>query len=178
MDVMSSVSMLAGILVGLIIAVFLLKLLNKNRRAKTEYDERQEQIRGRGYRYAFYTMVIYEAIMLCLSVGGFLNIPVEQYNFHAAGIFIGGIVLCVYTIWNDAYWGRNNDMRRYIVILTVFFALNVFPVIATIRSGIVLVNGYWDFPFVNLFCSIALAILAVTAFIKGRIDKSAEEEDE
>ena len=46
--------MTVGLIVGLILAVILLKFGNTNRKFKTEYDERQKEIRGMAYTYGFY----------------------------------------------------------------------------------------------------------------------------
>ena len=53
-----------GLIVGIILVMVLIKMANKDRRIKTEYDERQEKIRGKAYKYAFYTMIYYQVIFL------------------------------------------------------------------------------------------------------------------
>lgn len=177
MDIIRSFGMAAGIAVGVIIGLIIIKFANKNKKLKTEYDERQELVRGRGYRYAFYTIAIYETILLCVSIGGFPDIPVEQYVFHAFGIFLGAGVLCAYCIWNDAYWGRNNDLRRFRATFSILLALNVFPVVLSLMTGVEMVNGYLDFPFINLICVIFMAGLGITAIIKKIVSKNAGEEE-
>jgi hypothetical protein len=89
---MKSASIAIGIMVGLIVAVVLCIYANRNHRAKSEYDERQKEIRGRGYQYAFYAISIYEFIMMVLGIGD-IRFPFEPYLFHFAGILIGVIVL-------------------------------------------------------------------------------------
>ena len=42
-----------GITVGVILVMVLLKMSNTDKKIKTEYDERQERIRGKAYKYAF-----------------------------------------------------------------------------------------------------------------------------
>ena len=52
-----------GIIVGLIVAIFIIRYVNRNKKLTTEYDEMQKQIRGEGYKYAFYTVMILEAVL-------------------------------------------------------------------------------------------------------------------
>ena len=38
-----------GIIVGLILTIFIIRYVNRNKKLTTEYDEMQKQIRGEGY---------------------------------------------------------------------------------------------------------------------------------
>ena len=49
------------------VAVALILIANNNRKFKTEYDERQLRVRGDAYRFAFYTVVIWETVLYSLS---------------------------------------------------------------------------------------------------------------
>ena len=165
----------AGLIAGLVVAIVVIILLNKNHKLKSDYDERQEMIRGKSYKYGFFTVMIYEALMLCLSVGGFPNIAIEQYVFHTFGIFLGITVYCAHAIMNGAYWARNNNVKTTIIVMIVLFVINVLPVIAAATSGITTVSGYVDFPFINLFCSIMIAVLGVVGIIRHSLDVKEEQ---
>ena len=143
-NIYRSAGVVVGICVGLIIAFALIFIANNNRKVKTEYDERQLRIRGDAYRFAFYTVVIYEVILLVVEIGGF-TLPLESYVIHFAGILLGILVLSGICIWKDAYWGLNNNRKRYGIILVVAGLLNIFPVVMALREG-----GGDDFPWVNL----------------------------
>ena len=52
-----------GIAVGLLIVAFVLRFINRNKAMATEYDEMQKQIRGVGSEYAFFTVMICEALL-------------------------------------------------------------------------------------------------------------------
>ena len=60
MNVFKSAGFVIGIVIGLIACVVLFKISNTNHKSKTEYDERQQVIRGKAYRYAFYVLAVYE----------------------------------------------------------------------------------------------------------------------
>ena len=100
-----SAGLAVGILIGLIIAILLVRMANTNKKYKTEYDERQLRVRGDAYRYAFYTIVIYEAILAILAVGE-ITLPIQGYLLHFAGILLGCLVLSGYSIWKvgDKYY--------------------------------------------------------------------------
>lgn len=167
-NIYRSAGMAVGIVVGLILAVVLVMVGNNNRKIKTEYDERQLRIRGDAYRYAFYTAVIWEAVLLVLAVGEF-ELPVPAYVLHFAGVIAGITVLTSFCIWKDAYWGLNNNRRRYGIILVAAGLLNAVPLygrLADRESG--------DFPYVNLLCCVMLLAIGIELLLKQLLDKRAE----
>ena len=166
---MKSASIAIGIMVGLIVAVVLCIYANRNHRAKSEYDERQKEIRGRGYQYAFYAICIYEFIMMVLGIGD-IRFPFEPYLFHFAGILIGVIVLSGYCIWHDAYWGLNNNRKRYALLFLVTGILNAIPVIGAMTHG-----GLTTAPLLNLMVLLMLLILGSELLIKYLVEKREAE---
>ena len=97
-NIFMSAGVAVGIFVGLIVALFLIKLANSNRKVKSEYDERQLRVRGDAYRYAFYTVVIWEAVLIVLAYGDF-HLPVPDLALHFAGI-VAGVILVVAGLFN------------------------------------------------------------------------------
>ena len=172
MNISASFGVAVGILVGIIIVVIGLKLTNKNHKVKTEYDERQLLVRGNAYRYAFYTVVIWEAVLMVLAIGD-LPLPVPDIALHFAGIIAGVLVLSTVCIWKDAYWGLNNNRRRYGVILLIAGLFNAIPVIGNL-SG----RGSSDFPYVNLLCCVMLVVVGAELLLKQLADKRAENAEE
>ena len=158
-----------GIVVGLILAVALILMANSNKKIKTEYDERQLKVRGDAYRFAFYTLAIWEVILFVLAYGEF-RFPIPDYVLHFVGLILAVIVLSGYCIWKDAYWGLNNNRRRYGVIFVVAGLLNALPVAAALRH-----TGEMDFPYVNLLCCVMLLVLGAELLIKHLLDKRAED---
>ena len=74
------IGVVTGIIVGLIVAVFVFRYVHRNKKLYTEYDEMQRQIRGEGYKYAFYTVLILEAVLCVLTMG--MELPAEQHVIH------------------------------------------------------------------------------------------------
>jgi MFS family permease len=167
-NIFKSAGVAVGIVFGLILAIALIMIANKNRKIKTEYDERQLRVRGDAYRYAFYTVVIWEVFLFILAFGE-IRLPIPEYVLHFTGILAGVIVLSSYCIWKDAYWGLNNNRKRYGIILVVAGLLNIFPVVMALREG-----GGDDFPWVNLLTTVMLLVTGGELLAKHLLEKRAE----
>ena len=167
-NMMKSAGLAIGILIGLVVAVALILISNNNRKVRTEYDERQLRVRGDAYRYAFYSVIICEVILLILEFGE-VALPIPAYVLHFGAIIIGCLVLCTYCIWKDAYWGLNNNRRRYGIILVVAGLLNAFPIYGSLSHRSTL-----DFPYVNLLTCIMLLVVGVELIVKQFLDRRAE----
>ena len=167
-NIFMSAGVAVGIFVGLIVAFVMIKLANSNRKVKSEYDERQLRVRGDAYRYAFYTVVIWEAVLIVLAYGDF-HLPVPDLALHFAGIIAGVIVLSTICIWKDAYWGLNNNRKRYGIILVVAALLNGLPVFFGLKGA----DGF-DCPYVNLLTCIMLLAVGVELLVKHMLDQRAE----
>ena len=167
-NIYKSAGITIGILIGLILAVALILIANNNRKFKTEYDERQLRVRGDAYRYAFYSVIICEVILLILAIGEF-TLPIPEYVLHFGGILIGCLVLSGYCIWKDAYWGLNNNRKRYGIILVVAGLLNALPLYMALSTGSVS-----DFPYVNLLTCIMLLVVGIELLLKHFLDQHSE----
>ena len=172
-----SAGLAVGILFGLIIAILLVRMANTNKKYKTEYDERQLRVRGDAYRYAFYTVVIYEAILAVLAVGD-ITLPIQGYLVHFAGILLGCLVLSGYSIWKDAWWGINNNRKRYAVIFIICAVLNLIPVIGSIATGTLMQEGQLMSPFLNVMVCIMLLLVGIELLVKNLMDKNSGKEEE
>ena len=176
MNIYKSIGVVSGIMIGLIICVILFKFANRDHKAKTEYDERQQEIRGKGYQTAFYAAMILEAVMTVLYFGN-LPLPFEPYMAHAAVIFISSTVLACYLVWHGAYWGLNNDRRRYYIVLSVTVILNALPVIMTAVSGGLMEDGKFSSVCINLLVLVMLAMIGIVMLLRDYLDKKEAEEE-
>ena len=172
-----SAGLAVGILIGLVIAILLVRMANTNKKYKTEYDERQLRVRGDAYRYAFYTIVIYEAILAILAVGE-ITLPIQGYLLHFAGILLGCLVLSGYSIWKDAWWGINNNRKRYAIIFIVCAVLNLIPVVGAISTGSLMEGGHLTSPFLNLMVCFMLLVVGIELLIKSMMEKNSDKEEE
>jgi len=176
MNTGASFGMIFGLMVGLVIAVILLKFSNKDHKFKTQYDERQEFIKGRGYKYSFYTLLYLEALLAVLEVGD-ISFGIERYLVHFVVILISLAVLCVHSIWNGTYWGLNNNRKRYTAIIAIAIVLNLIPVIAAIANGSLSREGFNSLPLLNVIVLIWMGVIGICALLKKGIDAKTNEED-
>ena len=169
-----AIGVAVGILVGIIIAVLLMRFSNKNNKFKSDYDERQIKVRGDDYRYAFYTVVIIEVILFILKLGE-ISLPVHDSVLHIFSILIGCIVLCAYSIWKDAYWGINNNRKRYGIVMLVCGLLNLIPVIAAFADGSMVQDGVITGPVINLLVCMMLLLIGFELLLKHILEKRTEQ---
>ena len=172
----ASVGMAIGIMVGLVLCVILFKIANKDHKVKSQYDERQEMIKGRGYKYSFYTMMFCEVVVMLLEMSG-VELPIESYLVHTIAILIGCLVLCIHSIWNGVYWGLNNDRKRYTAIIIFAVILNIIPLVGAIASDSLSGHGINSIPVLNVIVLIWMAIIGIAALAKKVVDSKTSEEE-
>lgn len=89
-----------------------------------KFDERQELIRTRAYKYGFSTMALVGAVMLFLS--NFIKIPVSLAIIIP--LFAGLLAMSIYDIFNSAYFGFNEKRAKadgwISVVWGIWIALN------------------------------------------------------
>ena len=175
MNIYKSAGVIAGMLLGVIFLVIIFRFANNNKKAKTDYDERQKAMRGEAYKAAFFTLLAFEMLMVILSAGNF-SLPMESYLTHTLGIFLSCTVLGCCFIWKDAYWGMNNDRKRYLIIAGALAVLNIIPVIRTLIAGEMIVDGKLTDVFLNLMVLVMLAAMGITGLIRTNLDKNAGED--
>ncbi len=177
MNIAAMVGVATGIGIGLIICVAWFIFANTNRKVKTEYDERQQAIRNVGYKYAFYTVLFYEVIMMILAIGR-VELPIVPYAQHFTGIILGCIVLGLYCVIKDVYWGLNNNRKRYLVVFAFTIVLNLIPIIMPAMNGTLFEDGQIGMLALNIMVIIMLAILGVALLVKQIQEGSKKDEED
>lgn len=172
----ANIFFVGGITLGLIIAVIILKICNTNKKVKTEYDERQEAIRGRSYKWAMYTAWGLMLLLMTLELSE-VQIPVERAVVYFTVMIISAVVQITYSIWNDSYFGTNNDFRKYVIAFIIITLINAACAIMVTINGRMVVNGVLSFNFVNAECALLFIILGIQLFIKNRLDRKESEEE-
>ena len=166
------IGLLFGFTIGLIVAlIFAIK-----QKKRTEYDERQMSIRGRGYCYAFITMTalgftyayIQEEIPLPVSPGLVIIII----------LFLSGTVLNAYLIFHDAYWGyKYTNFVKYIFIFVTIFLFNLFITAKSVVEHKMFQNGILGlseglYPVLTVF----FLLLILNILLKMFLDKHRKDD--
>ena len=167
-----------GLMVGLVLVVILLKFANKDKKIKTEYDERQKEIKNKGYVIGFYTTVAMLAVESLWSITG-IEFPIPEFAVYFLDIIVGVTTMCAYSIWNGVYCGLNNDKKRYGIIFAIAIALNLIPVInGAIRGDFLSNDPIESLPIFNIIVLAMFVVLLGVMLIRALVDKtSAGEED-
>ena len=163
---------ITGIIIGLIVAVFVFRYVHRNKKLYTEYDEMQKLIRGEGYKYAFYTVLILEAVLCVLTMG--MELPAEPYVVHFFVIFVGVTVQASYCIWKGAYIEQNTNLPRYIILMAVISVLNIAGAFMAWKSGELIVDGKFQSPMVNLLCGLMFAVIGIVGLFRKAADREEE----
>ena len=168
-----------GIFTGLIIFIVIWKF--SRRKLKGSFDERQELVRGRGYKYACFTLLVLLGLdLLAESFELFDTLPVTRSFALFFIVLVGVMVYALYCVRNDSYFGIGTDTRTYRALMWVIVALNGFSAITGFRNG-AFIDGKLAFgPASALLICIAFAILMITLYVrkKSSADEDAEDDEE
>lgn len=167
-----------GILAALIIFIIFWKF--KKKTMKGTFDERQELVKGKGYKYAFFTVLILMTFdLLAESYGVIDDLPLPRSLILFIMVLAGVMVYALYCIRNDSYFGVGNDTRTYRAMMWVILALNAFSGITGLREG-VMVDGKIVFgPFLSLIFAASFAVLLIALYVRkrGSVSEESAEDD-
>ncbi|RVU70592.1 MULTISPECIES: hypothetical protein [Lactobacillus] len=75
-----------------------------------KYDERQDVIRNRGYKYGYFTLLITSLVAFCLQETSFY--AANKSTIYLATIFLSVLVVSVYDILHGAYFAFNEKSKK------------------------------------------------------------------
>lgn len=173
-----TLGILTGILIGAIIGIALLiviwKVTKTDGAIRCKYDERQELVRGKGFKYAFFAMLIYNSVMACL-LSVFDSFPIGGSAALEIGIILGLLVYATYAIWNEAYFSLNENPRKVMIALICIGLSNLLLGILQIVEGRFIENGVLTFRSINFFMGIALVFIFAVLVVKQICRKREED---
>ena len=173
-----STSYAAGLAFGIVTALIIFALIWKfsKKSMKGTFDERQELVRGRGYKYASFTMLGFLTLDLLLeSFDAFETLPVTRTLAIFLMILAGVMVYALYCIKNDSYFGVGTDTRTYRAVMWVVIVCNAISGFSGLKDG-AMVDGKLSFgPCAALLFCLAFVTIMIMLSIKQR--SMSEEED-
>ena len=177
-----STSYAAGLAFGIVTALIIVALVWKfsKKSMKGTFDERQELVRGRGYKYACFTILIMLTLdLFAESFGVFETLPVSRSLAIFIMILAGVMVYALYCIKNDSYFGVGTDARTYRAVMWVVIVCNAVSGFSGLRSG-VMEGGKLAFgPCASLLFCVAFVIILISLSVKQRkADEEAAAEDD
>ncbi|MEE1280998.1 MAG: hypothetical protein UHK60_01920 [Acutalibacteraceae bacterium] len=170
---MTDFLLLIIILIFLIAFVLIISKVAKNKNCN--FDERQEIIRGRAFKYAYFAYLIYGAgygAVSSLLEKDFMTTPTALL----VGMYISLIIFAVYNIWNEAFFAFNQKPVSYILIFSITTISSGLSGIDSIIDGSIIENGSLTLDCIGVISSIAFATILITMLIKIIVNKKAEQE--
>lgn len=160
-----------------ILSVLVSRKANTDKKLKTKYDERQQMVRGRAYKYSFWILVF----LICLySLIDSSDIELPCTNT----VLIFGILLltvlfhAVYCILNDGYFGINNKPRTYYAMFVIIGLFNIMIGVMNTIHGSIWVNGKLDVPVVNYFAGFMFIVVGIAIAIRSIMNKASDDDEE
>ena len=164
------------VMIVLFIAI-MVGLLALNFNKLKEYDERQLAIRGRGYSYAYFTVMILS--ILYVSTKNIISVPISSELMSVIILLISVIVFITYTIFNDAYGSyKYNNYKKLFILYIIMFLLNLVYLRSSIVNHTLIKNGVLLFgEGMDLVLSIFFLILILNLVIKLLVDRCKKDEE-
>lgn len=164
------------ILVCVILRLMTTKMMKSNGNRGYQYDERQQSVRGKGYQYAFFTLMIYDLIYALLED---MTEGMHMENSVAIflGIFLSILIYASYCVWKDGYFAINIYPGRAVTILFLIGMLNFAVGVRSLMRGILWEDGKLTMHSVNLMCGILCLIISVQILAKRLSGKQEENEE-
>lgn len=166
---MARTAYLAGVAFGCCLVLLLLKAAKKGGSIKCKYDERQQLVRGRGFKYGFFGWMAFNGIYIFMDIG--LEVQcMDTSMVLLSGMLVGVMVYASYCIWNDGYFSLNENPKRAMAILAAASLLNIACAAYRIQEGL-LENGVLTFlNGSNLSVAALSVILLAVLFVKWGSD--------
>lgn len=169
-----TIAAFVGMFVGILVVAVFLKFTKTDKSAKWNYDERQKMVRGKGYEYGFFSMLILNVFLTVLRIGE-IRLPVKDSVIHFMSIVVGVGVYAGYCILKDGYFALNENKKAVIVLFVVVGILNLLSGVHSMWDGSIIENGMINENAINLLCAMLFLGIFIVLMIKRMITKRAED---
>ncbi|MDC7289420.1 hypothetical protein NXH76_16585 [Blautia schinkii] len=164
------IGIVCGIAMGVIFLVIAMKVSKTDGSVRCKFDERQKIVRATGFKFAFFTLLIYDLAYGCLH-----SATDRRLMDDLTGIFIGCclsiVVYVFYAVWNEGYFSINENPKRVLVIFAVVAICNTAIGIRNIVHDEVVKDGMLTSECLNLVCGITFIAIFAIIFIKWQVSK-------
>lgn len=169
------VGIIIGAIIGLLVAIIVLASSKTDDSVKSQFDERQEAVRGRGFKYGFFTMILCDIIITMLKL---LEVSLLQELEVAMvlSIMIGVMVFASYCIWNDGYFALNENRKQLMIFLVIIGVINLLLGVVNVVEKVAIIDGRLTFRSINLFCGLLFVVIFMVMFLKKIKDGKGEQE--
>ncbi len=177
-----STSYAAGLAFGIVTALLIFAIVRKFTKKTIKggtFDERQELVRGRGYKYAFFVLLWMLVLDLLLeSINAFETLPVSRTLAIFIMLLAGLEVYALYCIKNDSYFGIGTDTRAYRAVMWIVIVCNGVSGFMGLKEG-AMVDGKLTFsPCASLLFCLGFIIIMISIRVKQRDPAEEVSEDD
>ena len=179
---MKSMEYMMGFMAGLLIVIVVFAVIWKvsgSESLKGDYDERQERIRGVGYKYAMYANLIMLVAYMILSM--FIeDIPLYPGEVALTIIIVSVVIYALYCIRKDAFFGVRYKSRTYLILLGFVVVINLLGAVMALADGDWIEDGrYIEFGFYsNMMCVIGFGTILAAILARNASRRKEEQLDE
>lgn len=167
------IGVIAGVAVGLVLVFLLIRYFRTDKKIMPQYDERQELIRGRGFKYAFYTSLVYFGL-LTLTIFCLTEI-VQPGVLTFLGVCLSVLVYAGYCIWHEAYFALNENPKRVMIAFSVIGVCNVIIGLSNLHEVPSLRSADATPGLLNLTCAMLFVGIFLILLVKHIANKRREE---
>lgn len=173
---LSGIGIVCGIMVGILLAALLKRKTRMDNSKKYKYDERQEVVRGKGFKYGFFTILICNGLAVCMKIAEVplfneLGLPIIIGSFMGIGVWV------VYCIWNEGYFALNENKGRIMILFVSAAIMNFCVGASALVHGTVIQDGKLTYQSINFLCGLLFIIIFLTMFLK-KVYKDGKDEQE
>lgn len=171
---MKGIAVFCGLIASILFTIIFISLTRADKNVKCKYDERQELVRGKGFKYGFFSMLICNVLFTCMELAE-MPLFAEFEVLILISSIMGIIVWVVYCIWNEGYFALNENKKKLMILFAVISVVNFIVSGVWIFRGMVIQNGKLTYYSTNLFCGLLFIIIYLTMLLK-RICKDGKDE--
>ena len=160
------------IVLGLVFA----KSFHKDSSATPKFDERQMAVRGRGYMFAFYIIILVMCLMPVVMTDEIQTFLGDLIYFIP--LCVGLPVHVMYCVWKNAYVELNLNVKSWVVLMIFIGIFNLILGVSRIIDGTIIEDGVLQANAINLYLGILVFVILIELLIKNAIDRKEADEDE
>ena len=179
---MNSIPYMIGFLCGIAVVALVVLLIRfvfkkKNGVLCGEYDERQRAVQGRGYKYAYFTL------MIAVVAGGLFDAWtgikwIELFPFAVLCLWLSLCVFVTYCIAKDAYVSFQAKRKVLILIFALSALVNLGIALMEIICGNgIITDGCLNLTNANLFTGAASLQIALALCIRAIYERVRGEDE-
>ena len=160
----------------LFVVVLFVLLFNRKKAKRCEYDEMQQLIRGRAYRFGFFSTLVLGIAAMAAGSLGLYRFAAPSFCFFAA--LFGGIVsFAVYCVLHGAYLTAKDSFRGRAGLFALIVVINTAVTVLRAVSGELLEDGVLTLGTAApaLMAAGFLILLASLFIARARSEKEADE---